>query len=161
MRRPSNFVLAMMFSGGLLVAGAVFGVSRHYVLGFNETSSLPNWAFVIDKWNKDPRRGDYVSFVAPDNRYYPHGSVFVKYVWGVAGDRVSLRGREFFVGDHDVGFAKLHSKTGVATHLGPTGVIPFGRYYVGTPSKDSLDSRYADIGWIDRARIVGVAKPVL
>ena len=135
--------------------------AERYRFGINETTSLPNWAFIVDRGNRQPRRDQLVQFIAPDNPYYPHGSPFVKHVWGLPGDRVERRGREYFIGDRDLGFAKPFSQTGRATSLGPTGVIPPGRYYVGTASKDSLDSRYADIGWIGADRIVGVAEPLL
>ena len=74
---------------------------------------------------------------------------------------VSRRGREYFVNGRDVGYAKPRSQAGFATTLGPVGVIPADRYFVGTPMKDSFDSRYGEIGWIPRARTVGVAASIL
>jgi conjugal transfer pilin signal peptidase TrbI len=136
-------------------------IASRYRFGVNETTSLPDWAFVVDRANRQPSRGQLVQFIAPDNPYYPKASPFVKRVWGVAGDRVERRGREYYVAGRDVGAAKPFSQTGRATNLGPTGIIPPGRYYVGAPNPDSLDSRYAEIGWIGADRIVGVAEPVL
>ena len=150
-------VAAIAFIGARTLAD---GVGR-YRFGINETSSLPNWAFIIDRSNHRPQRGQLVQFIAPDNPYYPHGSLFVKHVWGLPGDQVERRGREYFIGGRDLGFAKPFSQTGRATSLGPIGIIPAGHYYVGTVSRDSLDSRYGEIGWIDSDRIVGVAEPVL
>ena len=44
---------------------------------------------------------------------------------------------------------------------GPTGVLPRGCYFVATPNKDSFDSRYAAIGWICRAQVIGVGEAIL
>jgi conjugal transfer pilin signal peptidase TrbI len=44
---------------------------------------------------------------------------------------------------------------------GPTGVIPQGCYYVGSPHKDGFDSRYAAIGYACSNKIVGVGDPIL
>jgi len=154
----------------LLMAAATFAfvcaenladMAGRYRFGINETTSLPNWAFIVDRNNRRPRRDQLVQFVAPDNPYYLHGSPFVKHVWGLPGDRVERRGREYYIGGRDLGFAKPFSQTGRPTSLGPVGVIPPGHYYVGTASKDSLDSRYGEIGWIAADHLIGVAEPVL
>jgi len=150
--------------GGSFAALAVVGAGQwtsRYNFAVNETNSLPNWAYVTDLANRAPRRGDLVNFVAPDNRYYPRGARFVKHAWGVPGDVVTRVDRTYFVNGRNVGVAKPFSQTGAATAPGPVGIIPPHHYYVGTPSKDSLDSRYRDIGWIDAGRIVGVARPIL
>jgi conjugal transfer pilin signal peptidase TrbI len=44
--------------------------------------------------------------------------------------------------------------------LGPTGVIPPGHYFVWTPHRDSLDSRYALTGWIKDAQLQGKSIPL-
>jgi conjugal transfer pilin signal peptidase TrbI len=41
------------------------------------------------------------------------------------------------------------------------GVIPPGHYFMTTPHKDSLDSRYKMIGLIDTKRLVGRVTPVM
>ena len=153
----------VVWSGALavLAGGEAWSLGQRYGFGINETDSLPNWAFLVDKANHAPRRGELVTFIAPDNPYYPQGARFTKIVWGVPGDVVSRVGRDYFVAGRAVGRSKPFSLTGRATALGPTGVIPPGHYYVGTPHKDSLDSRYGEIGWIGSERIVGVDRPLL
>jgi len=158
-RTPIAIMLAAAL--GFAVLQAAMGVAARYRFGVNETASLPNWAFIVDRADRRPRRGDLVQFIAPDNPYYRRGAPFVKRVWGVAGDLVERRGRAYYVAGRDVGEAKPFSQTGRATNLGPVGVIPHGHYYVGAPNRDSLDSRYAEIGWIGSDRIVGVAEPIL
>ena len=161
MRTRTRIALLPAAICGCLALNAAGEIAARYRFGVNETASLPNWAFIVDRTDRKPRRGQLVQFVAPDNPYYPHGAPFVKRVLGMAGDRVERRGREYYVAGRDVGEAKAFSQTGRPTHLGPTGVIPPGHFYVGAPSRDSLDSRYAEIGWIGTDRIVGTAEPVL
>ena len=155
--------IAVIFAGAAVVIAGREGAAAmaRYRFGVNETTSLPNWAFIVDHENRQPGRGDTVEFLAPPNRYYPNDAPFIKHVYGVPGDVVSRRGREYFVNGRDVGYAKERSQAGFLTTLGPVGVIPPDHYFVGTPMKDSFDSRYGEIGWIPRARIVGVAASIL
>ena len=53
------------------------------------------------------------------------------------------------------------TKSGETLVAGPTGVIPQGCYYVGSPHKDGFDSRYAAIGYACADKIVGVGQPIL
>lgn len=148
-------LLAVLTCRGLADAAVRFRLS------INTTDSLPNWAFIVDQSNRSPRRGELVAFVPPPTRWYSPGAVFAKVVAGVPGDRVERHGRDFYVAGHFVGSAKPFARDGAVTTLGPEGVIPAGHYFVVTPHPDSLDSRYADVGWIEEASIIGKAEPVL
>ena len=155
--------IAVIFAGAAVVIAARQGAAAmaRYKFGVNETTSLPNWAFIVDHENRRPRRGDIVEFLAPPNRYYPKDAPFIKHVYGAPGDLVTRQGREYYVNGRDVGYAKPRSQAGYPTTLGPVGLIPADHYFVGTPMKNSFDSRYGEIGWIPRARIVGVAASIL
>jgi conjugal transfer pilin signal peptidase TrbI len=153
--------LVMLVLVLVLLGRGVTDTLARYRFGINETESLPNWAFITDVRDRKPVRGDLVTFVAPPNPYYPAGAEFVKRVAGVPGDRVEVRGREFLINGAPVGRAKERSRDGRPAELGPTGIIPRDHYFVVTPHVDSLDSRYAVIGWVSRSSIVGVAEPVL
>src|SRR3546814_6721237 len=63
----------------------------------------------------------------------------------VGGDVVTRTGRTFLVNGRPVVIAKERSRLGEPLALGPTGTIPPGCYFVGTPHKDGFDSRYAGI----------------
>lgn len=149
-----------MIAAVLVVKGGE-AIGNHWSFGFNETESLPFWAFIVEKDDKTPKRGEYFQFLVPANPYYPTNSPFVKHVLGVPGDVVTVRGREFFINGQSVGIAKTHSKTGLVAIMASPGVIPAGHYFMSAPNKDSLDSRYAVIGLIDAKRLVGKAKPVM
>lgn len=145
--------------------GTISGWRDSHAILINATQSLPNWAFILEK-KLPPQRGDLVFFDPPLSpllvaHFGAHPDLFAKRVYGVAGDRVTRVGRRFFVNGRQVALAKLVSTRGEPLALGPTGLIPAGCYFVGTPHKDGFDSRYAAIGWICRDRVLGTGTPVL
>jgi conjugal transfer pilin signal peptidase TrbI len=135
----------------LLLFNAMFKV------GINVTESLPQKVFIVTKFNHHVERGDYMSFVWHGTAHYRKGFNFVKIVRGVPGDTVSFIGRDVYVNGQFVAQAKPKSLKGEPLELGPSGVIPLGKYFVYATNKDSLDSRYALTGWIDEKNIIGKA----
>ena len=158
--------------GALALAAGVFTASSaltdwrdNHSLLINTSPSLPNWAFVLDKTHP-PGRGALIFFDPPSSpllvkHFGAHPAAFGKLVYGVGGDTVTRVGRTFFVNGREVATAKAVSMRGEALALGPTGVIPRGCYFVGTPHKDGFDSRYAVIGWICTARLYGTGTAIL
>ena len=106
-------------------------------------------------------RDGYVSFTWAGGGPYPKGLGFVKIVKGIPGDVVTVQGRDFYVNGVKVATAKERSLKGQPLDLGPTGIIPPGHYFVWTPHKDSLDSRYQLTGWVKKEQITGRAVPLL
>lgn len=131
-----------------------------FKVGINVTESLPNRAFLVTKFDHQVQRGDYVSFAWNGTEPYPKGIEFVKIIKGVPGDVVSYRGRWVFINGQFVAVAKAFSKTQKPLELGPSGVIPEGKYFVYATHPDSLDSRYALTGWIDQSAVLGRAYPI-
>ena len=139
--------------------------SESHLFLVNSSASLPNWAFLIAK-GAEARRGDYIFFDPPrsvlvQRHFGAQPKVFGKIVYGSAGDHVTRAGRTFFINGKPVAVAKPRSLSGEPLALGPTGTIPPGCHFVGTPHKDGLDSRYAAIGWICRRRIIGTGSAIL
>lgn len=136
----------------------------HAIL-INTTRSLPNWAFWIDK-HRRPARGDFVVFAPPQTRLITahFGKVsppFAKRVYGMPGDMVTREGSVVRINGAEVSRLKPVSSRGEPLKPGPTGRIPEHCYYVGTEHKDGLDSRYADIGFVCSARIIGTGDSLL
>ena len=144
----------------------------------NYTESLPDHVFVTVKgWTSGLKHGDYVTYEFPCENsvsLFKKGDHMVKIVGGVAGDRVVMNEARTFtvlradaseaqnsLGGQLMGVAKTHSKTGKPVAPGPTGVIPEDHYYVFAPHPDSLDSRYAEVGFLPKAAIVGRTFPLL
>ncbi len=153
---------------------AVIALSFFFRIDINYTQSLPDHVFITVKgWKSGLKRGDYVAYKFPtEDPYSPFrkGDHMVKIIGGVAGDIVAMNSsRGFSVAspgssghlalipgnDATLGVAKTHSKAGKPLSAGPVGEIPLGHYYVFAPHPDSLDSRYAMVGWISESDILG------
>lgn len=135
----------------------LFGFTVCFKVGFNATESLPEKMYLISKWEKSVVKGQYIAFKWHGGGPYGKGWEFIKIVRGVPGDVVRFEGQKVFINDQFVAEAKTHSKHGQPLQRGPEGVIPPGKFFVFTPHKDSLDSRYGMAGWIDESAIVGKA----
>jgi conjugal transfer pilin signal peptidase TrbI len=157
-----------------LPLAVVFVLQCFFRIDVNYTKSLPDHVFLTVKgWKGDLRRGQYVVFRFPtENPAAPFrkGDRMVKRIAGLPGDRVEMaRDRVFTIHPADaseagkvlggvrMGLSKPFSLRGQTLRPGPVGVIPPGRYYVHAPHSDSLDSRYAMMGWIGQDDIVGRA----
>ena len=154
-------------AGAVLLAGysAITDWRDHHAVLINASESLPNWAFLIDR-GKAPERGEYIAFDPPrtplvTRHFGAHPAMFAKIVYGVGGDVVSRVGRTFFINGRKGAIAKVRSRFGEPLALGPTGTIPAGCYFVGTPHKDGFDSRYAGIGWPCAKQVIGTGTPIL
>ncbi len=132
-------------------------LSPWYRLGINGTDSLPGVLYLVLKTEVPTTRGDLVAFYPPENRFYPREMFFIKKAMGMPGDEVTRKGRDFYINGGYVATAKTRSRSGKPLRPGPAGVIPDGHYFVWTPHPDSYDSRYEDIGWISKDRIIGRA----
>lgn len=142
-----------------MVAFVAFG--RFFTLSINVSDSLPGMIFLVQKGAK-PEKGDLVAFRYAGGGPYERGALFLKRMTGVPGSvvRTSDAGtgyRDYFVDGEFVGRAKPFSKSGIPLKHGPEGIIPPEHYYVAAPNPDSLDSRYALVGWISADQIVGKA----
>ena len=138
----------------LIVAAVIF--QAHYGFGLNASPSLPYRLFLIHK-GEMPQRGEYIAFRWHGGGPYHVGVTFVKIVAGISGDTVTRADRDYFVNGAHVGQAKAMSRQGVPLELGPTGILPAGRYYVRASHPDSLDSRYRLTGWVSEIQIIGRA----
>ncbi len=126
-------------------------------LGINGTDSLPGLVYLVFKGEIPNKRGDVIAFYPPSNRFYPERMFFVKKAIGLPGDSVTRQEQDFFINGRWVAMAKTHSRSGKPLTPGPEGTIPEGSWFVWTPHPDSYDSRYADIGWISKDRVIGRA----
>ena len=153
------------FVVGSVILGAISDWRDDHALLINTTESLPNWAFIIHR-NKLPTRGDYVFFDPPASEllrahFGPKPQMFGKIVYGVPGDVVAHWHSAVTVNGRVVAYTKTKTKSGEPLAIGPSGVIPAGCYYVGTPHKDGFDSRYAAIGLACQRQIVGTGTAIL
>jgi conjugal transfer pilin signal peptidase TrbI len=150
---------------GLAGAQALANWRNDHLILINETASLDHWAFLVDR-RAVPERGDFAFFVAPQNdlvtrHFGSHAPPFGKRVYGVGGDRVSRNGHVVRVNGRAIARLKPFTKTGEALTPGPVGIIPPGCFYMGSPHRDGLDSRYGEIGFVCRGQLVGTGEAIL
>lgn len=149
----------------LFVLGALSDWRKDHALLINASDSLPNWAFFIQR-NKAPARGDYVFFDPPPSdlltRHFGKGAgPFGKRALGLPGEQVEHHGTLVVVGGRPIARMKPRTRFGEPLTPGSTGPIPQGCYYLGTPHPDGFDSRYGEIGFICRDRIIGTGWAIL
>ena len=83
---------------------------------------------------------------------------YLKTVRGLPGMRIEIgQDRTVFLDGVAVGRAKTHALDGRPLVAVAPGIIPPGHYFLHADHPDSHDSRYAEIGLVPRARILGRA----
>lgn len=160
---PTLLIVAAL--GLVSAVDALDRFSKNHALLINRSPSLPHWAVWLDKY-APLQKGDIMVFTPPPSPLLTDhfGStplLFGKYVLGVAGDDVTHEGQMVLIEGKPVAARKSHSKQGAVLAAGPEGKIPASCYYVGSPHKDGLDSRYAAIGFVCRHQILGRGRPIL
>lgn len=133
---------------------------------FNWTASLPYRIVVVDHGPTPLARGDLIVYAFDGEaaeRDYPglKRQPFFKRIVGVAGDVVTVDGRDVFINGLHVGRAKTHTfDRRPLDPIAPT-VIPPGHVYVQGTSADSFDSRYRSSGLVSTADVVARVRPLL
>lgn len=140
---------------------AIIAFSRYFILTINVSDSLPGKVFLVQK-GTTPHKGDLAAFRYGGGGPYAQGVLFLKRALGAEGSEVVAHDsddgyRDYFVDGQPVGRAKPLSKAGMPLRAGPTGTIPAGHFYMMAPNPDSLDSRYALVGWVSESQLVGRA----
>ena len=104
----------------------------------------------------EPVPGDAVLFEPPDSVGSP--VPYLKIVRGLPGAVVTVDAdRTVSIDGVALDRAKTHALDGRALAAIAPGTIPAGHYYLHADHPDSHDSRYAGIGLVPRARILGRA----
>lgn len=127
-------------------------------IGVNWTPSLPYHLVYIEK-EVAVERGDLVVFRFEGGEFASHfkGQRFFKRIAGVAGDEITLHGRNLFINGVAVGFARARTLDGTTLEAIAPGVIPADRFYVQGTHEMSFDSRYRVNGLVRRDQIIGKA----
>ena len=149
--RRRHIALAVMIALAALWLGAA---SRIHV---NASWSDQAWGYAaFPLFGEDREVGDRVLFEPPETV----GSrvPYLKTVRGLPGMTVSVDADGTVRLDGaPVGHAKTHALDGRPLAAIAPGVIPPGHFYVHADHVDSHDSRYAEIGLVPAARILGRA----
>ncbi len=149
--RRRHIALAVMV---VLAALWLAAASRVHV---NASWSDKAWGYAaFPLFGEDPKVGDRVLFEPPEALGSP--VPYLKTVRGVPGMRVSVGvDRTVFINGEPVARAKMHALDGRPLAAIAPGTIPAGHFFLHADHRDSHDSRYAEIGLMPRARILGRA----
>ena len=149
--RRSKIGLALMAALAVLWLAAA---SRVHV---NASWSDEAWGYAaFPLFGEAPKIGDRVLFEPPDSVGSP--VPYMKSVRGLPGMAVTVDAdRTVHLDGEPVGRAKTHARDGRPLAAIAPGVVPDGHYFLLGRHRDSHDSRYAEIGLVPRARILGRA----
>lgn len=161
MREVKNFritqVLLVTMFIFLFLSLAMLGCKKWFIFTINQTQSLKGHVYVIKK-GEPVVKGDLVGFLWQGSVKYPKDAIFVKVVSGVENDHINVIGRNVFINKNLIGKAKEVSSDGkIKLDVIQPKVIGKNEIFVSTPHKDSLDSRYALVGTINKEIILGKA----
>jgi conjugal transfer pilin signal peptidase TrbI len=125
-------------------------------IAFNVSGSLPDTAYKINPRIDKFQRGELLAYQL-DKDQFLHSSRIIKIIYGVAGDRVIVKGQDVYVNENFIATAKKSSVQGYPLTITQERTIPKGCFFVATPHKDSYDSRYETSGLVCEDRIIGRA----
>jgi conjugal transfer pilin signal peptidase TrbI len=147
---------AVLIAAVIMVIGWI--LQANFQLVVNRSESLPIRSVLVLK-GKIPNKIDQIFvFRVKNNPHYPNQEKeFIKLVGGFAGDQIKIQDREVYVSEKMIGVAKAESLKGLPLTMIDTGTIPPHKFFAYTPHKDSLDSRYQDLGLVDEKDIIGTA----
>ena len=141
----------------VMAALAVLWLAAASRVHVNASWSDEAWGYAaFPLFGEAPKIGDRVLFEPPDG--IAARVPWLKTVRGLPGMAVTLwTDRTVFLDGVAVGRAKTHALDGRPLAAIAPGTIPDGHYFLYADHPDSHDSRYAEIGLVPRARILGRA----
>ena len=141
----------------VMVALAALWLAAASRVHVNASWSDGAWGYAaFPLFGQDPQPGDRVLFEPPETINSP--VPYLKTVRGVPGMSITVgKDRTVFLDGEPVSRAKIHALDGRPLAAIAPGIIPPGHFYLHADHVDSHDSRYAEIGPVPRARILGRA----
>lgn len=143
--------------------------SGHYRIVYDSikgANCLPYSVFLVDLRDRATDRGEYIAFVTRQMEpFYANGTVAVKQIAAVPGDRVQVGRQGVAINGHLQG-ALLHLKAGERlwrmgrriSDVERDERVPQGHLWMMGTNPRSYDSRYW--GYIDNEQIIGRAIPL-
>ena len=85
----------------------------------------------------------YVFGLPKDTKYYKKDTEFIKYAKCLAGDKLEVKGYDYYCNNHKFATARKTDSKGIPVkHFVFNGVIPQGKIFMYAPHPHSYDSRY-------------------
>lgn len=133
--------------------------ATHFKFAVNASYSLPGTLYLVVK-DSSPVRGEPMAFKWQDpakKTVFPDGVTFLKLAGGMPGDIVLRTDSQLLVNQYAVTPKEFSNKGAKLEPNSFSGVIPADYFFAVGTHKDSLDSRYAAVGLIERSRVIGRA----
>lgn len=143
--------------------------AEHYRIVYDSikgANCLPYSVFLVDLRDRATDRGEYVAFVSKQMEpFYANGTIAVKLVAGVPGDRVTVNETGVSINGRHLG-TLLHLKDGErlwrmgrrVADVARDERIPDGHLWMMGTNARSYDSRYW--GYIENEQVIGRAIPL-
>ncbi|MBT4922417.1 MAG: type-F conjugative transfer system protein TraW [Rickettsiales bacterium] len=142
---------------GLCVGCKLSGMS----IGINKSDSLPYRLFLILNESASYDKDHYVAFHT-ENKWY--NAIFAKQIKGVAGDDIAIKEGQLWVYHRNysepIGIIKEYALDGSKLTPIKEGKISDDYFLMIAPHKDSLDSRYEEVGLIHKSSILARVIPL-
>ncbi|MHB1664234.1 MAG: S26 family signal peptidase [bacterium] len=140
----------------------------HYIgyFGWNYQTCVKPKYFYVNRLNKNIPAGAFFVFKFKGTSLYPKGSLFVKYMRCVPGDKLKTvkinNHYRYYCNGKYLGYGRNYSEHGKGfklPHFIFNGIIPKDRYFAMGTAWDSYDSRYW--GFVRKKEIIGIAYPLI
>ena len=157
LRKILNTIALALVVFAVLYSLVLFA-KKDFGIGVIRTPSIDASVIIYDKSvDKSGLKNKIVFFLSPKQTpYFPQYSNFAKYVRCEGGDKLSVKGLDYFCNGKLIGTAKTTDKNGKSVKpFVYEGLIPDGQYFVMGTHERSYDSRYW--GFVDYNLIKGVS----
>lgn len=126
--------------------------SMQDTLNENDYVMLSKRAYV----NEDPQRGDIIVFQSGISDEDGNQKLLIKRVIGLPGDTITIKDDQLYINGEK--YDETYLKDGITTGDIENLEVPDNEYFVmGDNRVVSIDSRYSEVGFVDRDTIIGKA----
>jgi len=154
-RKPIAFLVAIVVIVALFIISSWY-LSQRWILAISASDSMNTHFVVIDKKDKNVKKGDVIGFYYCGKKMYDYknGDRFIKYLVCDEGDKLTVKNRSYYCNGKFIDKAiKVNSHGDTVQHFIYNGIIPKGKFFAWTPNYYSYDSRYWGFG--DKKDIIG------
>jgi conjugal transfer pilin signal peptidase TrbI len=156
MKRDNKAFTINLIMFSFIAAAYTFIFASYFELAINLTDSLPQKVFIVHKRKMPSSYDQFFVYELPCAQRFKDKK-FIKHVGGFAGDLVTEKDNKYYVNGKFIGLAKTSDMHGLPVEKQQTGIIPENHYFAYSNHKDSYDSRYKEVGFINADNVIGVA----
>lgn len=162
MNKHARFIVRALPLTAVMVVASLY-VTTRFGIGIDpQKNTCLDWrVFVIDKDNTSVERDGIYAFKSTQMEpHFRNGTIIIKYVRGVTGDRVTVNPTQVSINGKVQGQGLLLAdKLGMPpTRYVRDEIVPAEKFWFMGTSSDSFDSRYW--GYVGQSDVIGRAYPI-